>query len=94
MLAKSILNTKVITIFPSTAIKDIAELLHTQSMSAVVVVDKKNRLLGIVSEGDLIYRKEIGTEHRRSWWLSLFSNAEHLAIDYIKNHTGTAPYLR
>lgn len=90
MLAKSIMNTKVITILPSTTIKNIAELLYTQSISAVPVVDKQNRLLGIVSEGDLIYRKEIGTEHRRSWWLSLFSGSEHLANDYIKSHAGTA----
>ena len=90
MLAKPIMNTKVITILPSTTVKDIAKLLYTQSISAVPVVDEQNKLLGMVSEGDLMYLKEIGTEHRRSWWLSFFSNSESLADDYIKCHAGTA----
>jgi hypothetical protein len=41
-------------------------------ISAAPVVDRDGRLVGIVSEGDLMRRAEIGTERRRSWWLELF----------------------
>lgn len=90
MLAKSIMNTKVISISPSATIKDIASTLYKHRISAVPVVDTQQRLLGIVSEGDLVFRKEFGTEHRRSWWLSLLAGSEHQAYDYIKSHAETA----
>jgi CBS-domain-containing membrane protein len=48
-------------------------------ISAVPVVDVHERLVGIVSEGDLLHRVEIGTAgHKRAWWLSLFASDELL----------------
>jgi CBS domain containing-hemolysin-like protein len=56
------------------------------------VVDASGRLVGIVSEGDLLHRAEIGTAHRhrvrrRSWWLDHF--ASEAARDYVKSHGRT-----
>jgi len=43
-------------------------------VSGVPVVDAANRVIGIVSEGDLLHRAEIGTERprkrRASWGLN------------------------
>ncbi len=52
----------------------------------VPVVDREGHLVGIVSEGDLLHRRETATERRRSWWLLLFAGNDILAQDYVKSH--------
>ena len=59
-----------------------------RGISAVPVVDKDNRVIGMVSEGDLLHRAETGTERRRSWWLDMMASTNKLAGDYIKSHSG------
>ncbi len=90
MLAKSIMNTNVVSLPPSATVKEIARTLYTQRISAVPIVDAHQQLVGIVSEGDLLYRSELGTEHRHSWWLSFFADPERRSHDYIKEHAKTA----
>jgi CBS-domain-containing membrane protein len=67
-------------------VRELARLLLKHNISAVPVVDTDHRILGIVSEGDLMRRAEVGTERHRSWWLSLLAGAEDLARDYVKSH--------
>jgi hypothetical protein len=50
------------------------------------VVDASGKLVGMVSEGDLIRRAELGTERERSWWLELLTSNRTLAADYVKAH--------
>ncbi len=84
MKAKDIMTTKVVTVDPDTPVHAIASLLLEQHISAVPVIDEDRRILGIVSEGDLIPRAE--TERRQSWWLAAFSNADDLARQFVKTH--------
>ena len=57
-------------------------------ISAVPVVDKDRRVIGMVSEGDLLHRAETGTERRRSWWLEMMASTNQLAGEYLKSHSG------
>jgi CBS domain-containing protein len=50
------------------------------------VVDEQGKLVGIVSESDLLHRTETGTVPQRSWWLHLFTGSELLAEEYVKAH--------
>ncbi len=50
------------------------------------VVDDQEKLVGIVSEGDLVHRSEIATQRRRPWWLVLMAGDEGSAAEYIKAH--------
>ncbi|WP_214107458.1 CBS domain-containing protein [Acrocarpospora catenulata] len=59
---KDIMTTEVVTVSGDTPFKDVAETLLTHRVSAVPVVDEENRLVGIVSEADLL-RKEEFREH-------------------------------
>jgi CBS-domain-containing membrane protein len=86
MVAKDIMTTGVVTITPETPVSEIARLLLAHRISATPVVDADGRLRGIVSEGDLMRRRETGTERPRSWWLELFGGAGDLARDYVKTH--------
>jgi len=51
-------------------------------------LDEHGRLIGIISEGDLLRRVELETDYRRSWWLKIFArkSKEALAIEYRKSH--------
>jgi CBS-domain-containing membrane protein len=64
-------------------------LLAKHGISAVPVVDGVNRVIGMVSEGDLLHRAETGTERRRTWWLDMLASTDQLARDYIKSHAET-----
>jgi len=59
-------------------------MLLQHRISAVPVVDDANKLVGIISEGDLLRRFESGIERRRPWWLLGLSGEEALADEYVK----------
>jgi CBS-domain-containing membrane protein len=54
MRAKDVMSTPVITVRPDTEIKSVAALLIQHEIGAVPVVDEEDRLVGIVSEADLV----------------------------------------
>ena len=77
MRVMDVMTTDVITIDPDMSVQAVAQFLSERGISGVPVVDAANRLVGIVSEGDLLHRVETGTERRPqrptgrggSWWL-------------------------
>jgi CBS domain-containing protein len=82
--------SKVITVRPDTSVREIAEILLENRISAVPVVDENGAPVGIVSEGDLIHRVETGTELHRSWWLEFLTGRNVLARDFVKSHARKA----
>jgi CBS domain-containing protein len=66
MRAMDVMTTEVITVDPDTSVQALARLLSERGISGVPVVDSDNRLIGVVSEGDLLHRVETGTERRPS----------------------------
>jgi CBS domain-containing protein len=87
MKAADVMTSKVITVGPDAQLQDVAQSLLANRISAMPVVAADGKLIGIISEGDLMRRVESGTERRRSWWLSLLSGREALANEYIKEHS-------
>jgi CBS domain-containing protein len=90
MKAADVMATNVITVRLDTPVATIAEVLLANRISAVPVVNDKNVLVGIVSEGDLIHRVEAGTERHRSWWLELLTGKETLAHEFVMSHARKA----
>jgi CBS domain-containing protein len=87
MKAADIMTTPVVTVSPDTSVREAAALLVTRSISALPVIDGQ-RLVGIVSEGDLIHRHEIGTDcalRGDPWWLRIF-RPPSTTEDYVKSH--------
>jgi CBS domain-containing protein len=92
MRAMDVMTTDVITVDPDMTVQGLASLLAERGISGAPVVDAHGKLVGIISEGDLLHRAEIGTAHRhrdrrRSWWLDHF--ASDLAREYVKSHGRT-----
>lgn len=90
MKAADVMVSKVITVRTDTTVEKIAETLLANRISAVPVLDDAGKLVGIVSEGDLIHRVEAGTERRRGWWLELLAIKDTLAHEFIKSHARKA----
>jgi CBS-domain-containing membrane protein len=87
MQAKDIMTSPVITVTPDSDIRETAQRLLEHRISAVPVVDKAGRLVGIISESDLMRREDAGTGRQASWWLSLFSDPERQMRAYVKSHS-------
>lgn len=91
MKAKDIMTPNVITVGLEATVSDIANTMLERHISALPVVDEKGRVVGIISEGDLVRRHEIGTgNRRRSWWLNLLADPADQAEEYVKSHAAKA----
>ena len=75
--AKNIMTTDVVAVNPDTTVRDIARLLSENRFSAVPVV-AGTALVGIVTEGDLLRREELGTDTP--------DRAAVRDADYVKQH--------
>lgn len=87
MNASDVMVDQVITIRPDSSVQDAAALLVENHISAMPVTDAKRKVLGIISEADLLRRSETQTERRRSKWLEWLTSAESLAGEYVKTHS-------
>jgi CBS domain-containing protein len=85
MKAREVMISPVITTKPNAAIRDVAQTMLQRRISALPVIDDTGKLVGIVSEGDLMRRVETGTERRRSWWLRLVAGEEAVAGEFVKS---------
>lgn len=86
MRAQDVMTPNVVTVAPDTTISQLARLLLERNISAAPVVNEQGRLVGIVSEGDLLGRGEIAGRVRPSWWLQLFRTETEQAREYAKAH--------
>jgi molybdopterin-containing oxidoreductase family membrane subunit len=55
LVAGDIMAKNVITVSPESSIEDIRVLLTSNKISGVPVVDEKNRVVGVVSDTDIVY---------------------------------------
>ncbi|NIC07452.1 CBS domain-containing protein [Billgrantia bachuensis] len=89
MQAADVMTAKVITVSPDADVREIARLLLENNISAVPVVDDGDKVLGIVSEGDLMRRVENDEGRQKSWWLRVFAGGSS-ASEYVKSHARRA----
>ena len=85
MRAADVMTRDMICVRPDTTVLAAARLLLGAKVSAVPAVDDEHRVVGLLSEGDLVRRVEIGSEKRRSRWGTVFVNRETLAAEYMKS---------
>jgi len=86
MKVADIMVKKVISVGPDATVREVASLMLERRISGVPVVNDARRVLGVVSEGDLIRRPEIETDRVKAGWLRLFLSDEERARDFVKSH--------
>jgi CBS domain-containing protein len=57
-LVRDVMTTEVVAVEPSTPFKEIAARLVLHRISAVPVLDADRRVLGVVTEADLLLKEE------------------------------------
>jgi CBS domain-containing protein len=92
MNATDIMTPDVIYAAPDTPLRDLVRLMLDNHVSALPIVEY-GRIVGIVSEGDLFRRVEIGTDPRPSSWQALVRSTDRLAADYTRTHGQKASEL-
>src|SRR4249920_2282871 len=86
MKAAEVMGVSVITAKPDWSVQQVAMVMLEKGIGGLPVVDKNNRVVGMVSEGDLMRRAECGTGHRHSWWLRMLMGRDGLAQAYVREH--------
>jgi CBS domain-containing protein len=84
MQARDIMTASVETVRPDTEVREIVKRLLARNISAMPVVDDQDKVVGIVSEGDLMHRSENETERQQSWWIRMFAEPLDRARDFVK----------
>ena len=86
MQARDIMTTPVVTAELDTPVVEIASRLLERRISALPVVDAQGRVVGVVSEGDLMRQPQAGGQRHVAWWLTMFAGSEEQAREFIKSH--------
>ena len=95
MLAKDVMTTNVISVSEASPVHEVVDLLLKYRISAVPVVDGTRKVVGIVSEGDLL-RPE-GTSRprtQRPWWLEAVFAGGTVSYEKAQGRTAGAVMTR
>jgi CBS domain-containing protein len=87
MRARQVMTRPPITVPADATVYAAAEVLLGSGISAAPVVDADGKMIGIVSEADLMNRPEIGTVPAKSWLQRLLADNTVLARDHIRAHS-------
>ena len=60
MKAKDVMTAEVVTVSPDYGVRQAAKLMLANGISGLPVIDNEGRLVGLISEGDLLRRSELG----------------------------------
>ena len=82
MIVADVMTRNVISIAPDATVEEAVNLMLSRHISGLFVVDKAGDLAGILTEGDLLRREELGTERHRPWWLRLLASPARQAADF------------
>jgi CBS domain-containing protein len=84
MLARDVMTPRVISIEADAPVTRAAGVMLENRISGLPVVGSNGELVGMVTEGDFLRRREIGTERKRSRWLEFLVGPGRLADEYVR----------
>ena len=86
MRAEDVMSRDVIAVDPDATVLDAARVMLEHHISGLPVIDKEHKLVGVLSEGDFLRRRETHTERRRSRWLEFLMGPGRIAAEYSHSH--------
>lgn len=86
MEAQDVMTQFVISVGPDDSISKAVRVMLQHEISGVPVLDVEKRLVGMITEGDLLRRAETGTARKRPRWLEFFVGPGKLADEYVHSH--------
>ena len=88
--AEDLMTSEVVTVRPGMPVTALARLLAERSLSSVPVTDAGGRLLGIVTEADLLRRLAAPEDAPVGWLRRRFRDPSVQAEQYARTHGRTA----
>lgn len=85
MQAIDVMQTKLVTVSPHDTVEHAARLMLEHRISGLPVVEDGGRLVGIITEGDLLHRVENDTDRSRSLLSEMFASPARLAAEFVKS---------
>ena len=86
MKASDVMTPDVISADPDATVLQAARYMIQHHISGLPVIDKTGTLVGILSEGDFLRRRETHTDRRPSRWLEFLMGPGKLAAQYTHTH--------
>ncbi len=87
MKVRDIMVSPARTVVADATLLDAVRLMVNTGISGLPVVDAEGRLVGMLTEGDLLRRAEIGSERHRPRWLEYLIGPRKLADEYISTNS-------
>jgi len=85
MKASDVMSRNILSVGRDATIAEAIRLMLDNQISGLPVIDA-GRLVGILTEGDLLRRSETGTERHRPRWLEILMGPGRLAGEYVRTH--------
>jgi CBS domain-containing protein len=86
MNASDVMTRTIFSVRPEAAVAEAIRTMLDKQISGLPVIDEAGRLVGILTEGDLLRRGETGTERQRPRWLEILMGPGRLAGEYVRTH--------
>ena len=86
MRVRDVMTYGVIGVPETASLAEAVETMLRSRVSALFVFDADNAVIGVLSEGDLLRRSELGSERKRPHWLELLLGSGRLAEAYAHEH--------
>lgn len=103
MLAKEVMVKDVVTVTGETTLEEVARIFIDRNISGMPVVDENDRIVGVISEGDLVYQQKPVTPplfinlfdgilqvDRKDFWEEISKMAAYQVKDLMNKHVISA----
>jgi CBS domain-containing protein len=87
LTAGDIMTRTVATTGPNASLPTAIQLMLERHVSGLPVLNGAGKIVGILTEGDLLRRVELGTNSPRTSWLDFFRDPGRAAHDYVETHS-------
>ena len=68
MKAKDVMTSPIISVEPDASVLEAIRIMLQRRVSGLPVINKEGRVVGMLTEGDLLRREETGTRRQRPRW--------------------------
>lgn len=85
MFVSDLMQYDVTTVEPGTTLADAARIMISRRVTGLPVVEN-GKLVGVITEGDLLRRAEIQTDAKEHGWFKSFFLPGSLADEFIRTH--------
>lgn len=86
MKVSDVMTLAPLSVTPDASLEEAATLMLKSRVSGLPVVGLEGVVVGMITEGDLLRRVELGTAGRPASWLAAFVSPGRAARDYVRTH--------